>query len=112
MTIEQTTVVDAASLDENTGELILVIADHLSWEGDESRHLTLLQEKLNSYLRFIESGEVFSKIPEARGRNIAINIVGKFELSYQAGIFYHKASEAIRAAGFDLRFQFFPQNSL
>ena len=35
----------------------LVIADHLDWDDPES-HLLLLQEKINTYLEFIESGQL------------------------------------------------------
>jgi hypothetical protein len=82
----------------------------LPWENDESAHLIVLQKKLNAYLRFVESGEVFEKVPDARGRNIVINLVGKFRLSESADIFLRKVSDTVENAGLRLRFGVLNQN--
>jgi hypothetical protein len=104
MSVDQTDKVDFITIDNASGDLWLTISDHLPWDENEGDHLILLQDKLNTYLRFIESGEVFSKVPEARGRNVVINLVGKFPLSQQANLFVGKAQEAIEGAGFRLQF--------
>src|SRR5262249_23448940 len=105
MTIEQLNVVDFTSIDKASGDVWLTITDHLPWDKDEGRHLVLLQSKLNTYLRFIESGEIFTKVPNAKGRKIVINIFGKFPLSEQTTRFLQLASEASERAGFRLRFE-------
>lgn len=104
MSIEQTNIVDVVSVDRDSGDLLITVSDHLPWDQEEDRHLLLLQEKLNAYLRFVESGEVMKKFPDANSRNIVINVVGKFPLSVKAKMFFEQAGSAIRAAGFDLRF--------
>jgi len=104
VSIDQTDAIDFATIDKASGDLWLTISDHLPWEGNESNHLALLQNKLNAYLRFIESGEVFKKVPGAKGRNIVINLVGKFQLSENAELFFDNARTAIEAAGFHLQF--------
>jgi hypothetical protein len=104
MSIEQTDTVDLVSVDQISDDLLLTISDHLAWDQGEGEHLLLLQKKLNAYLRFIESGEVVRKFPEARGRNAVINVVGQFPLSEKAKLFFGKATTAIQAAGFTLKF--------
>lgn len=55
-----------------------------SWRGtaiDDTEHISLLQAKLNSYLRFVESGEIYQSYPNAEGRQILIDIVGKYSLN-------------------------------
>jgi hypothetical protein len=104
MSIDQTDVIDFASIDKASGDLWLTISDHLPWCEEQGNHLVLLQDKLNAYLRFIESGEVFEKVPDARGRSIVINLVGKFPLSQQADLFLANARAAIEGAGFRLQF--------
>ena len=104
MSIDQTDTIDFATIDKASGDLWLTISDHLPWEGNEGNHLALLQNKLNAYLRFIESGEVFKKVPDAEGRSIVINLVGKFPLSQKADSFFEKARAAIEGAGFRLEF--------
>ena len=68
MTIEQTDAVDFLTLENETGVALLTVSDHLDWSENETCHLVLLQDKLNAYLRFIESGEIARKFPESIGR--------------------------------------------
>lgn len=110
MTIDQADIIDFATIDKASGDLLLAISDHLPWGEDEGKHLILLQSKLNAYLRFIESGEIFEKVPEARGRGIVINVVGKFPLSREADIFFGKARAAVEGAGFRLQFNLLRPN--
>lgn len=107
MSIEQTNTVDIASVDRDSGDFLLTISDHLPWDREENQHILLLQEKINAYLRFVESGEMMNKYPDANGRNIVINVVSKFPLSVKAYAFFKQAETAISAAGFDLRFSLF-----
>jgi hypothetical protein len=110
MSIDQTNSIDFATIDKASGDLWLTISDHLPWEGYEGDHLVLLQNKLNTYLRFIESGEVFRKVPDAEGRTIVINLVGKFPLSQKADRFFEKAQAAVEGAGFRLQFNLMRPN--
>lgn len=47
------------------------ISDHLDWD-DELEHIHALQEKINAYLRFVESGEILGKYPQAAGKTPVI----------------------------------------
>jgi hypothetical protein len=104
MSIEDANVVDLATIDKASGDLWLSISDHLPWEEDEGNHLLLLQDKINTYLRFIENGEVFRKVPEAKGRGIVVNIVGKFPLSQNAIRFFELARTTMEGVGVRLQF--------
>ena len=110
MSIDQIDKIDVVNIDTNSGDVWLTISDHLSWDQEEGEHLLLLQNKLNAYLRFIESGEVFVKFPEARGRKVVINLVGKFLLSDQANLFFTKARTTVNDAGSSLQFKLMPSN--
>jgi hypothetical protein len=106
MTVEQHDVVDFASIDAS-GDALLVISDHLAWD-DTGKHLLCLQEKLNMYLRFLESGEVWQKCPSAIGRRVVIDVVLKYPAPLHADWFFDKAKRAIEAAGFGLRTRCLP----
>jgi len=110
MSIDQIDAIDFATIDKASGDLWLTISDHLPWEENEGNHLILLQNKLNAYLAFIKSGEVFKKVPDAKGRGIVINLVGKFPLSKEAHSFFEKAQAAVEGAGFRLRFSLMRAN--
>ena len=104
MTVEEPGKIDFTAFDPQSGEMCLVISDHLDWT-EQGEHLLLLQSKLNSYLAFIESGEIYTKVPKASGRKIVIEVMGKFPLSEEARRFYQLAGKAIEDAGFSLRFE-------
>jgi hypothetical protein len=104
MSIDQTDIVDFVSIDQGTDALMLTISDHLPWGDEEGPHLQLLQSKLNACLRFIESGELVAKYPEALGRDIVVNIVARYPPSSKATMFLEHADTAIQAAGFHFKF--------
>ena len=103
MTVEQHDVVDFISFDKG-GNCVLTISDHLEWE-DVDQHLFCLQEKLNAYLRFIESGEVYQKYPKATGLPIVISVILKFAVPVEAGWFFEKAGGVLRQAGFAFEYR-------
>lgn len=107
MTIEQTRVIDMIGIDNQTGTCILTISDHLDWE-DELSHLYLLQEKLNSYLAFVESEEILESYPEATGRNICFMIYFLHDIPEIAKQFLENARHTISSAGFELCFEVTP----
>ena len=101
MTIEQTDVVDIISHDKDNNELNLIISDHLEWD-EENEKLLLLQEKLNSYLAFLESDEVLEHYPNSKYDAYIIKIVSKHTPNKEAEKFLNLAKETIIEAGFNL----------
>jgi len=106
--IDQTGVIDFVTV--TADEAWLTISDHLPWDEDEGEHLQLLQDKLNAYLRFIESGELIETCPSAIGHLPVINLVGKFPLSPLAQQFVHLAEGTVQQAGFRLQFSLIQPN--
>lgn len=102
-TIEDTNKVDAIGIDKTTGVVVLKVFDHLDW-SDEQSHLYLLQEKINSYLRFMESEEVLEAYPDAKKRKLQISISFKEKLSANGIKFLDTVSKIISDAGFSLTY--------
>ncbi|MGA3599127.1 DUF6572 domain-containing protein [Lysinibacillus agricola] len=65
MSILEKNKIDGIGKSKTENKIALMIADHLEWE-DEFQHLTLLQDKINAYVSFIESGQVYSVYPDAK----------------------------------------------
>ena len=107
MTIEQAEVVDVIHIDKKSEEVVLTIADHLEWTEPAKDHLLLLQDKINAYLRFVESGELYQEYPNARGKRIVICVVGQYPTSESAEKFYNQVTPIIEGAGFNFRFELF-----
>lgn len=76
-----------------------MVADDREW--NDWVHLKALQEKLNNYLAFIESGEIYAARPEARGAAIEICIRCRFVPEGGDDFsFLRLARRAIEGAGF------------
>jgi hypothetical protein len=105
MAVDEADKVDAIGVDRTTGYVVLTISDHLSWAESEELHREVLREKINSYLAFIESGELYKTYPNAVGRQVLISVAGKFDLSPVGCEFFTNATEVIRRAGFNLEFK-------
>lgn len=104
MTIEQVEEVDFIGIDENEN-IVLTISDHLEWDvGNE--HLYLLQQKINSYLSFIESGEVYTSYKNSEGKKFIIHIAFKFSPNEAAIDFLSKVETAVNRAGFGFSWEF------
>ena len=112
MTIEQPSVVDFVHVTKTSGVIRLTIVDHLPWDQDEGEHLLLLQTKLNNYLEYIEGGQIRKNVPDAKDRNVVINVIGDYPLSEQASVFLEKAGRAIEDLGFRLVFSLIHPASL
>lgn len=97
MSIEDQSTIDAIGIDQD-GRVVPTISNHLDWNN---AHLFLLQEKINAYLAFIESGEILDSYPESRGKVPKINVVCKYEPSDEANRFLSKCEAAIHQAGFE-----------
>jgi len=57
MTVAEPNKVDIIARKPSSNVVKLVIADHLPWE-DVHAHKLLIQEKVNTYIHFVESGQI------------------------------------------------------
>lgn len=102
MSINQTNTIDVISTTPD-GKVVLTISDHHSWQ--ESWHLQLLQDKVNSYLHFIESGQIFEDYPNAVARELIIDIAMQYQPTSEATSFLEKVKDVVQAAGFGFRWR-------
>jgi hypothetical protein len=103
MSVEDLNTIDIIGIDKEEDSVILTIADHLEWNGDDD-HLYVLQEKINTYLGAIDSGELFEKYPDAKGRKVVINIVAKYEPDKEGFLFLEKVKEILSKTSYILQF--------
>ncbi|AZC30415.1 hypothetical protein C4K38_2455 [Pseudomonas chlororaphis subsp. piscium] len=107
MSIVDTKVVDIIAVPEwEPDNVILVITDHLEW-GDKTQqgeHLLLLQEKINTYIAFIESGEILESYPPSKDKAPIIRINGLYELPEQGEFFIDRVTEVLKGVGIGLEF--------
>lgn len=100
VSVEDPQLVDSIGLVDEGARVRLSINDPLPW-GDES-HLLRLQDKINAYLAFIESGEIYESYPDARHRSLQIHVVCTHAPDAMGLRFLSLAGEVIARAGFAL----------
>lgn len=111
MTVAQVGTIDWLSLGKEKRQITLTIVDDLDW-NEENEHLLLLQEKLNAYLAFVESGDILSH-SERLGCDpkesipIQVSIVAKFEPSERARELLSYARTTFEGVGISLTHRVF-----
>lgn len=103
MSIEKTDEIDLIGIDNQTGEVKLAIIDDLDWI-DIERHLQLLQDKINAYLSFVESEEIYQVYPDAKNRRILIQIIAQYDPPDTAAPFYNSLQEILSEIGCSFTF--------
>lgn len=104
MPVDNFSFIDFVAIDATTGDVLLVIADHLEWD-DDNEHLFILQTKINAYLEGIENGGLFQEYPDARSRKIVIDIKARYEPNKPALLFLERTTQDLNAAGYGLAFE-------
>lgn len=103
MTVEQFDKVDFIGLDNENKKIVLFITDHLEWEDDG--HFMILQEKLNKYLDFIESGDIWEKYEDKKDYSCGIELVAKYDFTDEAIEFLEKVKEIVEGLGFEFHYK-------
>lgn len=100
MSVENSNVIDFIS--ERDDKLVLTISDHLEWDDDE--HIYLLQEKINSYLAAIESGQLYKSYPQLSKKIIVISVVLKYLPNDDGALFLSKVDKVLFDAGYGFEY--------
>jgi hypothetical protein len=108
MAIDQSKAIDFIGIEKSSGAVILTISDHLEW-NDSLAHRLTLQDKINLYLSFIESGEILESYPASKGRKAVISIVGKYAPDAAGYAFLEEVRVTIEKAGIGFRFSQFSE---
>lgn len=107
MTVAHTGVVDWLGIEQGTGDIVLTVIDDLDWSDDHG-HLLLLQEKLNTYLAFMESDDILEQLVQRTGRTVTrgtpikVRILAKYPVSEHGAAFVTHAQGVFDRAGFGL----------
>ena len=80
MAIDNVEIIDMIAESKNGNELVLGITDYLGWES-EYEHLMMLQEKINTYLMFIETKQYNVVYPNKNYESILLEICFAYDIS-------------------------------
>ncbi len=100
MTVKDINKVDFIGVHDNF--VSLVITDHLEWGENDDDHMYTIQEKVNSYMRFYESGELLEKFPNSKDKPVVIEVALKHEPNENGNWFFSKLEPVLKDSGIKL----------
>ena len=103
MSVEETRSIDLISKAENPARSQLIILDHLPWSTPG--HLRMLQDKINAYFDFADSGEAFDRFPDLRDLPVWIDVRFIYPPSDEALQFLKKAKGLAEADGVEFSWE-------
>lgn len=83
-------------------EVVLRVIDHLDWT-DENDHLYKLQEKMNGYIEFVESGQIYEVKESYRDKKIVVCVALKFSYPSSVEFFFKGVEELLHKNGIIFR---------
>ncbi len=94
MSITEQNQIDSIGIEKDS--VILTISDHLEW-SDIQEHLQMLQNKLNKYIEFIESGQIRTDYPQSIDQCVIIRIVCLNEYPMEGSDFINKVMPVLKS---------------
>jgi hypothetical protein len=109
MAIDDTSAIDLVSVDD-ANNLNLTISDHLNWSAAQE-HLSLLQEKINTYCKYVENGQLYDEYPQTRDRRPGIEVIFFHEPVAPAERFLEKVRSIPEQEGFSFSWRLYQRNA-
>jgi hypothetical protein len=105
MSVRETDTIDYIYLEEESEAPVLVVSDPLGWtKQEESSHIELLTEKLNTQIAFVNTGQLVQVWPEFHdGKIVWVEVAARCALSQRAHEFYQHAGGVMADANMKLR---------
>ena len=92
MSLDNLEVIDAVGTEKDGNTVVLTVFDAWDWNDQES-HLLALQSKLNAYLGFVESGQIYENYPAAAGKALRIDVVSRYPMPAAGLTFLENAAK-------------------
>lgn len=106
MSVVDRNVIDFYHVDDD--RITLCISDHIPWEEDTtSAHLVVLQDKINDYLDFICSGQIYEEFGD-EGKTPCIKVIFCYDPVDEATDFLEKVKAVLNEDGYELEWIFRP----
>lgn len=102
MAVDNKNVIDLISINPD-GNAVLTISDHLEWDT-ENYHLSILQEKINSYLDGLESGQIYESYPDAKNKDFVIQVVMKHQPNQDGKKFLDMTTNFLADHGYEFKY--------
>jgi len=96
---------------EDDDKVTICISDHIPWKSDEIKaHLEVLQDKINDYLEFIESGQIYEDFG-GKGKTPNIKVIFSHEPVQEALDYLDKIKSTVVDSGYSFEWIYRPIES-
>ena len=99
MSVKDPNSIDAMGIDENTNTLSLLIIDPYPWLIQEADHLKTMQEKINNYVRYIESKGYADQYGERTFAHFHIEVALKYTPTEDGLRFFEAGKRQLKQRG-------------
>ncbi len=105
MTVLDKEIVDSIGYRDDEKYAYLIIYDHLEWDKElEEEHFQILQDKLNSYFVFIQTGQVQEQFPQKEIRKYVVLICFLYPPTKNAKDFLRAAQKTAKKLNTMIRY--------
>ena len=104
MALEKTQEIDIISANQEEGKVYLTITDTISWDADREK-LMLLQDKINTYMHFIQSGKLTEVHPQTHSLKPVIALATSEQPDAQGIAFLNQVKPMMADAGVEFRWK-------
>ena len=96
---------------EDDDKVIICISDHIPWKPDEIKaYLEVLQDKINDYLEFIESGQIYEDFG-GKGKTPNIKVIFSHEPVQEVLDYLDKIKSIVVDSGYSFEWIYRPIES-
>lgn len=103
MSVTESNVIDGVVYNKKLDVFYLVITDHLEWE--DVGHLSILKNKIETYVHYFESGQLIKNTPKAQGKKVIILILAQYSFDTSAISFFEQVRNIITPLNIGLEYR-------
>jgi hypothetical protein len=112
VTVEEADRIDSVTLSADGGSYRLLMTEVRPFE-DSDEQFTQLMEKVNAYVEFIQTGQLYDRFPEARGKALDVRLICRNEPVGERFVKLLRAATALFARhGVDFAVEVIPDEML
>ncbi len=109
MSVVERNVIDFGHVDND--KITLCISDHIPWDNNIIQaHLEILQDKINDYIDFITSGQIYEQFGN-KGKTPNIKVIFCYEPVQETIAFLDRAKSVLNEDGCGMEWIFRPINN-
>ena len=102
MSVKDPDIIDGIGIEKETNTLVLLAVDPFDWKVQEHEHLKAIQQKMNTYVYYIEKKKYSEKYPDRDFDGFRIELVFKYQYTDAGERFLASGKKQLKNRGIEL----------